>query len=220
MGYDIPINFKRPYLASSIKEFWRRWHISLSTWFRDYLYFPLGGSRKGFIRAQVNTLIVFLVSGLWHGASFNFLIWGGIHGMFLVVENVVNKNKKKEKDNWFIHIIKVLITFIIIDFAWIFFRSNSINDSITIITHLFNFGMAKDLSLLGTNVLEASILLVCVVIVLILEVIGDKKDLKESFYKMNIVVRWAVYFVLLFMTIIFGIYGPGFSAKEFIYLKF
>ncbi len=219
MGYSLSINFKKPYLAKSIKDFWRRWHISLSSWFKEYLYFPLGGSKKGFIRTQINTLIVFLISGLWHGAAWTFVIWGGIHGILQIIENILFKNRNIV-DKAALNIIRVIITFILVDFAWIFFRANTLNDAFLVIRNIFDFGMIIDFKLLGTSYIEIIILSVCVLTVYILEIVDEHISIKDWFYKRNIVIRWLTYYALLFTIIVFGIYGPGFSAQEFIYFQF
>lgn len=221
MGYDLSKNFNMPYFATSIKDFWRRWHISLSSWFKEYLYFPLGGSKKGFIRTQINTMIVFLVSGLWHGAAWTFVIWGALHGIYQVIGNILNKYLlKNNKDKKLLKPIKIMWTFILVCFAWIFFRANSLSDAITIIFHLLDFGMVKDIALLGTNKLELIILFISTISVFIIEFISTKKDIKKIFKKQNIIIRWAIIYIILFTIIIFGIYGPGFSSQEFIYFQF
>lgn len=218
-GYNLNKNFNKPYLATSIKEFWRRWHISLSSWFKEYLYFPLGGSRRGFIRTQINLLIVFIVSGLWHGAGWTFVIWGLLHGLYQVIENIIRKNIRL-KENIITKVLGVIVTFILVDFAWIFFRANSIQDALIIIKNLFNFGMVNDVSLFGTSIFELIILCINIGIIFILEVIGLKFDIKKWFYNRNIVFRYIIYYVILFTIIILGIYGPGFDSQEFIYFQF
>ena len=145
MGFKLMLNFKRPYFSKSISEFWKRWHISLSSWFRDYLYIPLGGSRVSKWRWQYNLLIVFLLSGLWHGANWTFVIWGALNGIYLIAsvwtENARAKlvelsglSKYPETHK----LIKMLITFCLVCFAWIFFRANSLKDALFISGHLFN----------------------------------------------------------------------------------
>ncbi len=222
MGYNLTRNFNVPYIATSVKDFWRRWHISLSSWFREYLYFPLGGNRKGFLRTQINLLIVFIVSGLWHGASWTFVIWGLLHGLYQVVANIFNKIKPKTKDkqNIIKTIIKVVIVFILVDFAWIFFRANNIKDAIFVITHLLDFGMPIDFTLMNTDLIEIFILLFTILLVYIFELINTKYDLYQFIKKRNIFIRFSFYYLLIFSIIIFGIYGPGFSLSEFIYFQF
>lgn len=137
MGYDLMENFKRPYLSVTLTDFWRRWHISLSSWFRDYVYIPLGGNRVSKTRRVINLMVTFLVSGLWHGASWNFIIWGGIHGLILVLESMVFRKWKIKFLG--INILKGFLIFLIVDFAWIFFRANSIDDSLVIVNGIFNW---------------------------------------------------------------------------------
>ncbi|MGN0967308.1 MAG: MBOAT family O-acyltransferase [Candidatus Coprovivens sp.] len=220
LGYELSTNFNKPYISTSIKDFWKRWHISLTSWFREYLYFPLGGSRKGFVRTQINILIVFLVSGMWHGAAWTFFIWGLLHAIYQIIENIIAKYKKPTKNTLPKTIIKMITTFILVTFAWIFFRANTVSDAFTIIGNLFDFGMVIDLSLLGTTILELIILLVSFLIVYILELLSTKYDISKIFYERNIIIRWIFYYILIFTIIIFGIYGPGFDATEFIYFQF
>ncbi len=219
LGYDIINNFKLPYFATSIKDFWRRWHISLSSWFKEYLYFPLGGSKKGFIRTQINIMIVFIVSGLWHGAAWTFIIWGTLHGLYQVVENIIFK-KRMQNDTLVSKIVGLIVTFCLVSFAWIFFRANSLYDAWIFIKNLLNFGMAMDINLLGMNLLEFIILGIALLVVFILEILSTKIDLIKTFYQKNIILRWSLYYILIFSIIIFGIYGPGFSTQEFIYIQF
>lgn len=220
MGYNLTLNFNVPYIATSIKDFWRRWHISLSSWFKEYLYFPLGGSRKGFIRTQVNLIIVFLVSGLWHGAAWTFVIWGGLHALYQVIENVIKHKVNFNYSSKIFNVLKVFFVFCLVDFAWIFFRANSIDDAIFIISHLFDYGMFIDFNLLGLNLLEIIILLFSISLIYILEIINLKFSLYDFLKKRNIILRWIFYYLLIFAIIIFGIYGPGFDAQEFIYFQF
>lgn len=137
MGYDLMENFRRPYLAITLSDFWRRWHISLSSWFRDYVYIPLGGNRVSKPRRVFNLMVTFLVSGFWHGASWNFIIWGGIHGLILVLESMYFRKWKVKFLG--INLLKGLFIFLIVDFAWIFFRANTIGDSIAIVNGIFHW---------------------------------------------------------------------------------
>ncbi|MCD4735163.1 MAG: MBOAT family protein [Bacteroidales bacterium] len=137
MGYELMLNFKRPYFAQSIGEFWKRWHISLSTWFRDYFYIPLGGNRVVKGRWFVNILLTFIVSGFWHGANWTFIIWGTLHGVYLILENILKPVNKKFEGN-FIPLIRIAIVFFLVNFAWIFFRANSISDAFYIVSNLFD----------------------------------------------------------------------------------
>ena len=150
MGFRLMVNFDRPYRAKSISEFWRRWHISLSSWFRDYLYIPLGGNRKGKGRQRLNQFIVFTVSGLWHGASWNFVIWGALHGTYLVFADFT-KNARNTIVNA-LHLpetgivytwIQRLTVFILVAVAWVFFRAATLTDAVYIITHFLKGGRAR-----------------------------------------------------------------------------
>ena len=143
LGFRLMTNFKQPYFSRSISEFWRRWHISLSTWFKDYLYIPLGGNRKGKIRQNVNLIVIFLVSGLWHGAAWNFVVWGGLHGMYQIigrntasVRTAIAHSIGLGKESWLKKIMQLCITFVLVYFSWIFFRANSMEDAFLIIGKL------------------------------------------------------------------------------------
>jgi len=147
LGLELMVNFNFPYFSRSIAEFWRKWHISLSTWFRDYLYIPLGGSRVGFYKSLRNIFIIFLVSGFWHGANWTFIAWGGIHALLFVPSFISKKNRKHlgdiEPSQYYLpkirDIMYILYTFIIVTIAWVFFRANSIEDAIDYLYHIFQF---------------------------------------------------------------------------------
>lgn len=145
MGFKLMTNFNKPYEATSVNEFWKKWHISLSTWFRDYLYIPLGGNRVSVPRWYVNLFIVFLISGLWHGANWTFIIWGALHGFYLVaaivIRPVANKVYKFFRISRHSNIniaVQTIVTFLLVTFAWIFFRGNSVADCIYIIKKIFS----------------------------------------------------------------------------------
>ena len=121
-GFNVKENFRNPYFSSSFREFWNRWHISLSTWLRDYVYFPLGGSRKGKVKTYLNLMITFLVSGIWHGANLTFLVWGALHGIYQVIYRIWHKHIKWKMPK----ILGIMITFTAVAFAWIFFRAESV----------------------------------------------------------------------------------------------
>lgn len=142
MGFNLMMNFQRPYFAVTITDFWHRWHISLSTWFKDYVYIPLGGNRVGTIRNYFNIMSTFVISGIWHGANWTFIIWGTIHGALQCFEKFLGWNKRQwSRLGRFVH---WAITFVIVAFAWIFFRANNINDTISIFDKIFtNIGIPK-----------------------------------------------------------------------------
>ncbi|HYM92531.1 MAG TPA: MBOAT family O-acyltransferase [Chitinophagaceae bacterium] len=151
LGFTIPVNFTSPYQSKNITEFWRRWHISLSSWLRDYLYIPLGGNRKGVVRTYINLMLTMLLGGLWHGASWNFIVWGGLHGAALAFHKVWKEKTEKlfnlNKNSRFINALSVLITFHFVCFCWIFFKSadfSTAEDMLHQITHDFDFSVWKD----------------------------------------------------------------------------
>lgn len=148
MGIRLQENFRRPYAATSVRDFWRRWHISLSSWLSDYLYIPLGGSRVGTARTCLNILITFLVSGLWHGASWTYVLWGGLHGIYLIVERLLCKEKAPGR----------AVTFALVCFAWIFFRSTSVSDAFLVIGRIFS-AWSFEAALSGTELLTAALLI-------------------------------------------------------------
>ncbi|MBK7030710.1 MAG: MBOAT family protein [Bacteroidales bacterium] len=140
MGFNVNINFNSPYQSASITEFWRRWHISLSSWLRDYLYVSLGGNRKGKVRQYINLAITMLLGGLWHGASWNFIIWGGMHGAALALDKGRLALFRKIKETWYLRVLGVLFTFHLVGFTWIFFRASSLHDSVVILQQIwYNF---------------------------------------------------------------------------------
>jgi alginate O-acetyltransferase complex protein AlgI len=150
MGFTINENFDSPYQSSSITEFWRRWHISLSSWLKDYLYISLGGNRVGKFRQYFNLMITMLLGGLWHGASFNFILWGGMHGLALAFDKMISGFKLKFANNRFAKILGIIITFHFVCFCWIFFKASSFHDARIIITQIFtNFDVAAFVPLLS-----------------------------------------------------------------------
>ena len=206
-------NFRSPYFSSSVKEFWSRWHISLSTWFRDYVYIPLGGNRVSKIRHAVNIMITFLISGLWHGANWNFLIWGGVHGLAQVIENFAVKKRRR---NFF----RMVLTFIFCMFSWIFFRAENFSEAVYIFSNMFkNNGNLSNYLHHGFNSIgmtkfvfaPISILLLILTVYDYLSIDGKITGIKNKFF------RWAFY-------IVFGLIILFFSQKgvrtEFVYFQF
>lgn len=232
LGYRLMDNFKRPYFSKSISEFWSRWHISLSTWFKDYLYIPLGGNRVIKIRYFMNLFLVFLVSGLWHGANWTFVVWGALHGFYLVFSIIFDPIRQrivgllKIGDNIvYTKYFKICITFILVCFAWIFFRANSIDDALYIVRNLFNFEGTRFVSQylklniasqLGMKKLE---LLVSFLVILFMETVHliQRHSLMRQFLSRKpIYVRWSIYYVVILTILIFG----SFNLQEFIYFQF
>ena len=217
MGIDLMENFKSPYFSASIKEFWSRWHISLSTWFRDYLYIPLGGNRVKKSRHYFNLMITFLISGLWHGANWTFMIWGGIHGLAQIIEDFFNSGKRKELHGirWF---GKVIFVFTFCSFAWIFFRAQNISEIIYIFSHCFD-GISQPLTYIRSGVGSKKILLLVMCILSIYDYISLLNE-QEAIKLLNITntyFRWLAYIILGLSIIIFSHKGV---ATEFVYFQF
>ncbi len=216
MGFDLMTNFKRPYFAQSCAEFWSRWHISLSTWFKDYLYIPLGGNRVGTVKNYRNLLITFLVSGLWHGANWTFVIWGGLNGAYQILFKMLNispKKKKVETNIGLIYIGNVLLTFILISFTWIFFRANSFKDAITVIKRM---AIAPgDLFIGDKSSFVYSIFAVCLLLIkdAFDEFYPDKKMFFTSEYRS---VRYLSYTIIITTILLLGVFDGG----QFIYFQF
>ena len=222
MGFHLERNFFTPYLSADIREFWRRWHISLSSWLRDYVYIPLGGNRKGKARKYLNTLIVFAVSGIWHGNTKMFLIWGLGHGILSVLEDMILP--KKQNYPFLVKVLLVLLNFSFVSFLWIFFRSSSGTEALTVFRNLAQLP-ASSLSLVSAESLGITqnefvwgFLLIAMVIVT--DLFRNQKDMLEWLADRKLVTRWAIYFVLMVTAMIFGVYGPGYHASDFIYVTF
>ena len=231
LGYSLIKNFNTPYLSKNTGEFWRRWHISLSTWFRDYLYIPLGGNRVNKIKKYRNIMIVFLVSGFWHGASWTFILWGAIHGVYqiiglesLKIREVLLRVFKVDQESYGYRIYKVLGTFLLVNFAWIFFRANNLKDLKYFIKNMFKiewkFLFDNSIYKLGLDRADFLLSLYLIVFLLIIEFLNNKINLKEKLKKEMLIVRWSVYYILIFSIIIFGYYGGIYDASKFIYLQF
>ncbi|KGK81730.1 MBOAT family O-acyltransferase [Clostridium sp. HMP27] len=231
MGFRLTVNFKQPYFSRSIKEFWKRWHISLSSWFKDYLYIPLGGNRCSKLRNYANIMIVFLVSGLWHGASMNFLVWGGLHGIYQVIENILKPVKEKiidafkiKTDIFSFKFFQVLTNFVLVDFAWIFFRANSFTGAKMLIKNMAYFNpwilYSGEIYSLGLDSKDFKVAVLGIIIVLIVNYIQATESVHIDLSKQNIGFRWAVYFTAIIFILILGVYGPEYSKQQFIYFQF
>lgn len=228
-GIELSLNFKAPYFASSIKDFWGRWHITLSTWLRDYIYIPLGGNRVGKFRHALNIMITFLVSGLWHGASWNFILWGEIHGILQVIEGFFPWNSKKSpfQRNRHYHfllcIITVPCTFLLVCFAWIFFRAATLNDAIYVLQNMF-VGISSIPTYINNCGIQLGItfthlLFNClpVILLFIYDLISLKTDTIALISKQRFFIRWPLYIFLLLIILLFSEKG---ITTEFIYMQF
>lgn len=226
MGFRLMENFRQPYLSRSCGEFWRRWHISLSTWFRDCLYIPLGGNRKGKRRKYLNLLITFLASGLWHGASWNFVVWGGINGIYQIAGEVSRPAREKTwaalgLGRWkrLRGAVQVAVTFVLIDFAWLFFRAPSLLTALDILRHALTGGAAGAVSL-GLAGPELRVMLLSIVVLIGVDLAGTRVQIPAKIMALPLPVRWIIYLAGIYAVLIFGMYGPGFSESQFIYFQF
>jgi D-alanyl-lipoteichoic acid acyltransferase DltB (MBOAT superfamily) len=219
LGIDLMVNFQRPYLANSIRDFWSRWHISLSTWFRDYLYIPLGGSRVRLPRHLLNLMIVFMVSGLWHGASWAFVIWGGLHGFYLIIEHLLRLYVFKDhKDPALIptwrKIPGYIVTFALACFAWIFFRANNIHDAFTIIHNITTFKPGGLFVGYAAGFLYSWLLIIFLLLAEINEeFLGNRWSL---IWSTQPALRMTGYAFLLLLMLLIGVFNGG----QFIYFQF
>ncbi len=232
LGFDLMKNFDAPYLSGNVQEFWRRWHISLSSWFKDYLYIPLGGNRKGTVRKYINILIVFILSGLWHGANYTFAIWGLLHGLYQVIGHILMPAREKlcaafkvETTTFSHRVLKILITFMLVNLAWIFFRVQDFGSAVYMVTHILKpepwfitKGTLYNLGLDRTNVL----LLFSSIALLIGVDITNKKGIviSEKIKNQGIWLRWLIYIAAVTFIVTCGIWGPGYDAAGFIYQNF
>lgn len=230
-GYTSMQNFKQPYFATSIRDFWQRWHISLSTWLRDYVYIPLGGNRKGKTRKQINLLLTFLVSGIWHGTGWNFIIWGLLHGIYQVTGSATIKvrNGIKEKlhikNTKFEKVVQITVTFILVNIAWIFFRSTDggIIQSFSILKSALSLSPISFWWLAEANIskIECLYLLYAGLMVLFVDILKEKKkDILTWYFNRNLVIRFLVLYSLIGSIFLMGAYGPGYDASAFIYFQF
>ena len=232
LGFQLPDNFRRPYGARSIGEFWDRWHISLSSWFKDYLYIPLGGSRRGVFRTCLNTLIVFLASGLWHGAGLTFLVWGLLHGLYNIIGRLtkplrmtVNRATRLVKVPSLHHFFQRLITLAMVSFAWIFFRASSLEVASSFLSRmrldfwstLFNTqALIRALEGLDFFANHGPVLLGAILFLFVAEALEGLTRLAAWVGRWPFILRWAGYYLLLLTILFFG----AFDATPFIYGQF
>jgi len=241
MGIDLMINFKRPYFAKTISEFWRRWHISLSTWFKDYLYIPLGGNREGKWKNMRNLAITFLLSGLWHGANWTFIIWGGLHAFYLIfamlTENV-RKNIRKSigltRYEAIDHVFQSTVVFLLAAFAWIFFRAKTVGDAFVLVrkfiiaipSYIHNllsnpkFLWLEDLLFNNSLKFVWFDMLILVIAIFLMFTIHRKQEdgsFAEFLNSKNKFTRWGIYFSCILFILFFAVYHDN---NEFIYFQF
>ena len=218
-GINLMKNFNSPYFSTSVRKFWSRWHISLSTWFRDYVYIPLGGSRCSKLRTNINVIITFLASGLWHGASWNFVLWGGMHGIAQVFENLFGIKEKKRSAIG--KVIMWFIVFIFCNLTWVFFRAESIQDACYVIVNTFG-NIVNIESYTQTNIgLYKANFLFCMImigIVAVFDYVSLKVDIIQAAASKNRFVVVVVEYVLLAIIVAVVSYGVG--SNQFVYFQF
>lgn len=213
LGFELIENFRRPYFAVSVTDFWRRWHISLSTWLKDYVYIPLGGSRCSKVRNYWNIFVTFLVSGIWHGANWTFIIWGIWHGVFQIIEKAIGQQKCEY--GWLGKSIKIAITFLLVNFAWIFFRMPTLGDAVGMITRIFDPSLSMSVDIQSRHIFA---LIVMGTVILFVKDFTDefmpkRFRLYENKYR---VVRWSAYVLTMLLILLTGVFDAG----QFIYANF
>ena len=233
MGFTVAENFKHPLRAASFTQFWRNWHVSLTSWFKDYLYIPLGGSRKGKLRKQINRMIVFLVSGLWHGANMTFVVWGGLNGLFQVIGELLMPLRLKlsellhiDRQSLGVKLVQIPVTFLLFAFSLIFFRSDTVGEALAVISsiiHVRNPWILFDGSLMlhdydGAMVLPMTFFMGA----LLFSDIRKQRGIavRKIILRQDAWFRWLVFAVSTATVLLFGVWGPGFSEANFIYFQF
>lgn len=212
MGFNLINNFQRPYLSTSITDFWRRWHISLSTWLKDYVYIPLGGSRCSKGRNYWNIFVTFLVSGIWHGANWTFVFWGILHGVFQIIEKMLGWQKCTTSSK-LIRFLRILLTFVLVSIAWIFFRQPTISDAFGVIERI----LTEHGALFKPSNKDVVFSLLSIGIVVCADLMREFQA--KKFYRLvqaPIAIRWCMYYALLLLILLSGV----FDSSQFIYVSF
>ena len=232
LGIDVMKNFDSPYMSKSIAEFWRRWHISLSTWLRDYVYIPLGGNRKGTVRKYINVLIVFAVSGIWHGSALTFLVWGILHAVYQIIGFITMPVRDKAVDLLKIdrgslshRTVRTLVTFLLVNLAWIFFRATSLEQAIEVIKKSFEFTpwVFTDGKLFKMGLSQASfnVGIAGIALLITMDILAfNGVEIRDRIIKQSIWYRWIIMIAAILAISIFGIWGAGYNASSFIYQQF
>ena len=233
LGFELMENFNAPYTAMSVAEFWRRWHISLTSWFKDYLYIPLGGNRKGPFRKHLNRMIVFLVSGLWHGASLHFVVWGGLNGLYQVIGDGLKPIRMRvvkalglNSESFGYKLGRAAGTVVLVDLAWVFFRADRIRSACTILVSMFrlrNVWILVDGSLyrLGLNEKNFRLMLIGIAVLIVADMLKRMGfNIRGFIVKQDYIFRWIVIVFAIVTILTFGLWGPGYDATNFIYFQF
>lgn len=233
LGIRLMENFNAPYLSTTVAEFWRNWHISLTSWFKDYLYIPLGGSRKGKCRKYLNKMIVFLVSGLWHGANLSYVVWGGLNGLFQVVGEILLPIRKKitsflgmDRESSGFKLIQMFITFIFVDFTWIFFRASSVKEGLAIIKSMATVKNPwvfwnGEIYTCGLDSKNFGLMVICIGILLIADILKRRGiSVKDKLLNQDVWFQGMAISLIICFILVFGIWGPGYNEANFIYFQF
>lgn len=223
MGFKLMDNFNRPYHAQSISEFWRRWHISLSTWFRDYLYIPLGGNRVGRQRWCLNLFLTFLISGLWHGANWTFIIWGALHGFYLIFSIWTEGIRSRlilrlglDRLPMITRGLRALLTFHLVAFGWIFFRAHTVSDAFLIVARLFMVNPVETQTSLKLPEAEIVIILGSILFMEVVHWFHRHGQLRQFMWAQPVGIRWPVYLTTVLLIVFCG----KFTSQSFIYFQF
>ncbi|MDR1533151.1 MAG: MBOAT family protein [Clostridiales bacterium] len=234
MGFELMRNFDAPYFSASVREFWRRWHISLSEWFRDYLYYPLGGNRsggavwRGKLRTYVNLLIVFFVSGLWHGAGFTFIVWGLLNAVYQIAERIIRDLRKAAPPAGHIRPFRVLTTFCLTCLGWIFFRANSMGDALYAVGALLparaeasaGLGLGTAGYFLSLGLADAVAAACALAVLLAVDYWRCRRDVLRDILRLGLVPKWILGWALILAVLVFGYYGGGYEPQNFLYFQF
>ena len=231
-GIKLQTNFERPYLAVSIKDFWRRWHISLSSWLRDYVYIPLGGNRKGKMRRYVNLMLTFFVSGIWHGSGLQYIFWGLMQGAYQIAGEVLMPIRKKIRallkikgSEGFFVLWQRLCSFVLITISWVIFRSSGLREGLSMLKRIFTDitpwvlfdGTIYQFGIENRNFMA---LILCIILMAVIEHLQEKGNVRELLEKQHLIVRWGIYLGAIALVAVLGVYGPGYSATQFLYGQF
>jgi alginate O-acetyltransferase complex protein AlgI len=228
MGIDLMVNFNRPYLASSIADFWHRWHISLSTWFRDYVYIPLGGNRCSLARNCLNLAVVFLVSGFWHGANWTFLIWGGLHGLFFIAYVTTKPLRERMAtalggpENLALKLLGIFLTFNVVGLAWIFFRAANLSDALLVVQRIFTGLLPQpgvDLHP-GLDTLQFGIALALIAALFFFEMLEGRRPVWNAINAQPRWLRWSAYYGFGVVCVVMLLINPQHTPQPFIYFQF
>lgn len=232
LGIELHNNFKQPYLADSVKDFWRRWHISLSGWLREYIYIPLGGNRKGRLCKCRNILLTFVVSGFWHGTSWRFIVWGMLHGIYQIMGKVCNPLRNKvykilhiNSNNKICAVWKKMCVFILVDIAWLFFRADGLKTALQMLYKCVEdiqfANILKKLFFLGLKAEEVYIVLGAMAILVLVDILHEKNiEIRKWLSNQNIALRWGCYLSVAFVLIIAMMGKIGGTATQFVYAQF